>query len=383
MKNSRSLIAITLSLVLLSGCSVFGENNDIEPAKLEKIDAQVELTPVWSAKSASSNKSYWMPLQLAVNDQSVFTADHSGMVVALDIKNGQKQWAVDTELPISGGIAYGADTLVFGTIEGQVCALNAKNGALLWSATVSSEVLSSPAINNKIVVAQSIDNRLYAFDTDTGEELWQHDAGAPILSVRGNSSSAILNNMVIAAFDNGKLIAFNSENGSLIWETRLALPKGRTELERMIDIDGRPIIIGDIIYSVSFQGRLGALTRGTGRNLWFQDSSSHYSPAYSEGKLFVTEAKNHSVRAFKAGNGQELWNNDQLKYRGIIGPVAFGNNIAVADAEGYLHLLDPDTGDIIGRLKVGGSGVSAPLLVADKTLLVQANNGLISAFKIQ
>jgi outer membrane protein assembly factor BamB len=151
----------------------------------------------------------------------------------------------------------------------------------------------------------------------------------------------------------------------------------------MIDIDGRPIIIGDIIYSVSFQGRLGALTRGTGRNLWFQDSSSHYSPAYSEGKLFVTEAKNHSVRAFKAGNGQELWNNDQLKYRGITGPVAFDNNIAVADAEGYLHLLDPDTGDIIGRLKVGGSGVSAPLLVADKTLLVQANNGLISAFKIQ
>lgn len=382
MKNSRPLIAIALSLVLLSGCSIFGQNSDIEPAKLEKIATQIELKPVWSAKTAASNKSYWARLQLAVNNQSVFSADHSGTVVAFDLENGNKQWSVDLDLPISGGIAYGANKLVFGTIEGQVCALNAENGALLWSSSVSSEVLSSPAISNTIVVAQSIDNRLYAFDVETGEELWQHDAGAPILSVRGNSSSTILNNMVVSAFDNGKLIAFNSENGSLIWETRLALPKGRTELERMIDIDGKPIIVGGIIYSVSFQGRLGALTRGTGRNLWFQDSSSHFSPTYSEGKLFVTEAKNHAVRAFKAGNGQELWNNDQLKYRGITAPVVFGNSIVVADAEGYLHLLDPDTGVFVGRLKVGSS-VSAPLLVTNKTLLVQANNGSIGAFKIQ
>ena len=130
-------------------------------------------------------------------------------------------------------------------------------------------VLSTPSVNSDIVVAQSIDNRIYSFNAKTGEELWQHDAGAPILSVRGNSSSIIFKNMVIAAFDNGKLIAFNSDNGSLIWETRLAVPKGRTELERMIDIDGEPILVGDIIYSVSYQGRLGALTRGTGRNLWF------------------------------------------------------------------------------------------------------------------
>jgi outer membrane protein assembly factor BamB len=139
MKNSRSLIAITLSLVLLSGCSVFGENNDIEPAKLEKIDAQVELTPVWSAKSAASNKSYWMPLQLAVNDQSVFTADHSGVVVALEVDTGRQQWSVDLDLPISGGLGYGDKKVVLGTIEGQVYTLNAQDGSVLWSSSVSSE----------------------------------------------------------------------------------------------------------------------------------------------------------------------------------------------------------------------------------------------------
>lgn len=383
MKYGSSILVLALVTACLSGCSIFSADDEIEPAKLQKIQQQVELTTLWSARSASSNNHFWANLQMAVSAESLFTADHSGSIVASDLKNGQPQWSVDLDLPISGGLGYGDQKLVFGTIEGQIYVLNASDGGLLWSADVSSEVLSSPAVNSKIVVAQSIDNRLYAFDAKTGEELWQHDAGAPILSVRGNSSSMILNNMVISAFDNGKLIAFNADNGALLWETRLALPKGRTELERMIDIDGQPILVGDIIYSVSYQGRLGALTRGTGRNLWFQDSSSHHSPAHSRGKIFVTEAKNHVVRAFKAGNGEELWNNNQLEYRQLTGPATLGNSVAVADAEGYIHLLDADTGEFVGRTKVGGGGVSADLLVVDQTLLVQSNNGLISAFKIQ
>ena len=383
MKISRSFFAIALSTALISGCSVFSAKDEIEPAKLEDFDQKIELSRVWSAKPASSNNSYWSKLTMAVNEQTLFAADHSGTVVALEVDTGRQQWSVDLDLPISGGLGYGDQKVVLGTIEGQVYTLNAQDGSVLWSSSVSSEVLSTPSVNSDIVVAQSIDNRIYAFDAESGEELWQHDAGAPILSVRGNSSSMILNNMVIAAFDNGKLTAFNSENGSLIWETRLAVPKGRTELERMIDIDGEPILVGDIIYSVSYQGRLGALTRGTGRNLWFQDSSSHHSPAYSDGKLFVTEAKNHSVKAYKAGNGQLLWINDQLAYRELNGPATFDNTLAVADAEGYLHLLDTETGVFVGRTKVDGSGVSAPLLVVGETLLVQSNNGSVSAFKIQ
>jgi len=383
MKISRSFFAIVVSTALISGCSVFSAKDEIKPAKLENFDQKIELSRVWSAKPTSSNNSYWSKLTMAVNEQTLFAADHSGTVVALEVDTGRQQWSIDLNLPISGGLGYGDQKVVLGTIEGQVYTLNAQDGSVLWSSSVSSEVLSTPSVNSDIVVAQSIDNRIYAFDAETGEELWQHDAGAPILSVRGNSSSMILNNMVIAAFDNGKLTAFNSENGSLIWETRLAVPKGRTELERMIDIDGEPILVGDIIYSVSYQGRLGALTRGTGRNLWFQDSSSHHSPAYSDGKLFVTEAKNHSVKAYKAGNGQLLWNNDQLAYRELNGPTTFGNTVTVADAEGYLHLLDTETGVFLGRAKVDGSGVSAPLLVVGETLLVQSNNGSVSAFKIQ
>jgi outer membrane protein assembly factor BamB len=177
-------------------------------------------------------------------------------------------------------------------------------------------------------------------------------------------------------------LILNPDNGSLIWEGRMALPKGRTELERMVDIDGAPLLVGDVIYSVTFQGRLGAMSRGTGRSLWFQDSSSHSSPAHSNGQVFVSEEEDR-VRAFDAGSGQPVWNNDQLFLRRLTGPAKLAGTIAVADAEGYLHLMDPADGHFVGRIKVDGSGVSAPLLTVGNSLIVQSNSGTLSAYKLQ
>lgn len=383
MHNGRSNYLFLLIALLASGCSIFSADDELKPAELKKIDSQIELTQLWKKGTPNNNNEFWTSLEIAADDKALYVADHSGSVVSLDLTTGEKLWAVAIDNSISGGLGYGGNKVLLGTIEGQILALDAQNGDLLWTAEVSSEVLSSPTGSDSIVVAQSIDNKIYVLDAETGSELWQHDAGAPILSVRGNSSAVILNNMLIAAFDNGKLIAFNPENGSLKWETRLALPKGRTELERMIDIDGKPIVIGDIIYSVSYQGRLGALTRGTGRNLWFQDSSSHYSPAYSDGMLFVTEAKDDVISAFNAGSGTVAWKNDQLVYRGLTGPASLSGSIAVADTEGYVHLISPKDGAIVGRQKVDSSGISAPLLVSGENLIIQANNGSVSAYKIQ
>ena len=192
----------------------------------------------------------------------------------------------------------------------------------------------------------------------------------------------VTNNMVLSGFDSGKLIAFSPDNGSIIWETRLALPTGRTELERMVDIDGEPLLVGDVIYSVTYQGRVGAVSRGTGRSLWYQDSSSHHAPAHSAGQIYVTGAED-SVQAFHAGNGQLIWSNDQLLLRRLTGPANLAGIIATADAEGYLHLLDPIDGRFVGREKIDGSGISTPMLSVGESLIIQSNNGKVSAYKIQ
>lgn len=385
MSQFRLITTAALCSVLLSGCSWFGIGDDeavIEPAELVKFKAEVNVKRQWSTKVGAGAREYFKSLRPAASSSVVFAAGHEGKVVAIDIETGKRLWDTDLEAPLSGGVGYGGGLVMVGTIEAQVYALDASDGSLVWTAEVSSEVLSSPQSNGDMVAVQTIDNKLFALDASSGEMIWQHSGDSPILSVRGIGEAIVTDNMVISGFDSGKLIAFNPENGSLIWEGRLALPKGRTELERMVDIDGAPLLVGDVIYSVTFQGRLGALSRGTGRNLWFQDSSSNNSPAHSNGQVFVSEEEDR-VRAFDAGSGQPVWSNDQLFLRRLTGPAKLAGTIAVADAEGYLHLLDPTDGHFVGRVKVDGSGVSAPLLTVGNSLIVQSNNGALSSYKLQ
>lgn len=378
-------LSLLLCVLLLSGCSWFGGDDDdaaIEPAELVDFQEEVSVVRQWSVNVGSGAKNYLISLRPTASSDKVFAADYEGQITALDVGTGNVLWQAQLDVPVTGGVGYGAGLVMVGTVEGEVFTLDANDGSVLWNSQVSSEVLSSPKSNGEIVVVHSIDNKIAVLDAKTGEEIWQHDGDAPILSVRGTSESIVTNNMVLSGFDSGKLIAFSPDNGSIIWETRLALPTGRTELERMVDIDGEPLLVGDVIYSVTYQGRVGAVSRGTGRSLWSQDSSSHHAPAYGDGQIYVTGAED-SVQAFQAGNGQSVWSNDQLFLRRLTGPIKLSGTIATADAEGYLHLLDPSDGRFVGREKIDGSGVSTPMLSVGESLIIQSNNGKISAYKIQ
>ncbi len=384
MKKLNLLLCSLVCALLVSGCSWFGGDKEaeIQPAKLVKFDAEASILKQWSVNIGAANKDFWKSLQPAASSELVFAADHEGKVSAVEVATGKRRWSTQLQQPISGGVGFGSGLVMVGTIEGQVFALNADDGTIAWNSTVSSEILSSPQGNGQVVVAQTIDNKLFAFNADDGSALWQHEDDAPLLSVRGTSSPIVTENMVLAGFDSGKLIAFNPENGSLIWESRMALPKGRTDLERMVDLDGSPLLVGDVIYAVTYQGRLGALSRGTGRSLWFQDSNSYQTPAQSLDQVYVSESDS-TVRAFRAGSGQVIWSNEELFLRRTTSPAKLGGTIAVADAEGYLHLLDPLDGHFVARTKVHSSGVSAPMLTVGDSLIVQSNNGSLSAYKIQ
>jgi outer membrane protein assembly factor BamB len=385
MKKLNLLFCALICSLFVSGCSWFGgddEEGEIKPAELVKFSQEATIKKQWSINIGASNKDFWNSLRPAASQELVFASDHEGSVTAIDIATGKRRWNIELDTSVSGGVGYGAGLVLLGTIEGQVYALNAADGSVAWTSTASSEILSSPQSNGEVVVVQTIDNKLFAFSAADGSALWQHEDDAPLLSVRGTSAPLVTEKMVLTGFDSGKLIAFNPENGSLIWESRLALPKGRTDLERMVDIDGAPILVGDVIYAVTYQGRLGALSRGTGRSLWSQDSSSHQAPAHGLEQVYVSEADS-TVRGFRAGSGQVIWSNENLFLRRVTGPTKLGGTIAVADAEGYLHLLDPADGHFVARTKVHGSGVSAPMLNIGETLIVQANNGSLTAFKIQ
>jgi len=377
------IFPLLAAALLLGGCSWLDFGGDeIKPAELTKFDERVKLARNWSSDIGSGVESYAASLRPAVSSGRVFAADPEGDVSAFDAATGKRIWRSELELELSGGVAAAGGLVVVADLDGLVVALDATSGAQLWSAQVSSEVLAAPATDGNMVAVQTIDNQLYLLEGDSGELRWRHDADAPILTVRGGGSPLISAGNVYAGFDSGKLIGFNGGNGSLLWESRLALPQGRTELERMVDIDGQPLLVGDVLYSVSYQGQLGALSRGTGRTLWQQPASSFSSPAYGSEQLFVV-GEDDTVLAFGAGGGQQLWSNGQLFLRRLVAPIAFGGYLAVADGEGYLHLLDQIDGSFVGRTRVDSAGVSVAMVASGDQLIVQANDGSLSSYSIK
>jgi outer membrane protein assembly factor BamB len=230
------------------------------------------------------------------------------------------------------------------------------------------------------VAAQTTNGKLFGLDAKTGKQLWFYENPTPILILRGTASPIVTDTAVYAGFSNGRLMAFNPTNGLILWDQRVALPKGRSELERMVDIHASPLISGGILYVGAYQGRIVALSRGTGSGIWAKDGSTSDNLAIGEGKLFVSDTEG-KVIAFEANSGEVLWTNEKMLRRKLNGPQVFGNYLAVADFKGYLHILDQATGEFAERIRVDRKGARAPMLTDGETLYIYTNRGKLIAYR--
>ena len=382
----KRLAWLVLATWLLAGCSWLGigdgdsgDDVEIEPAELVDFDEEIEVDKVWSNGGVGGIDWIGSNLKPALADGMIYAADSEGNVISVSASDGDTAWEVELETSLSGGVGTGGSSVFVGSTEGEVFSLDAATGRLQWQVTVSSEVLAAPVSNGSIVAVQSQDARLVGLSAETGEQVWQFQLDAPVLTLRGTSSPMMAGRTVIASFANGKIYGLSAETGTQLWENRIAVPQGRTELERMVDVDGQPLLVGDVLYAGSYQGRLTAISRGTGRSLWYQDSSSYQGPAHGLNQIYMAE-EGDTVRAFRANSGQVLWSNDQLSYRKLSAPVVAGGYVAVADDDGYLHVMSQTDGRFVGRTKVDGSGVSAPMIGDGEKLYVLDNDGGITAY---
>jgi outer membrane protein assembly factor BamB len=381
-------LSLLMCVFLMSGCSWMkfwesDDDNEIKPAELEKFEEEVVVRKLWSRGAGSGQDELHSTLKPALSSGGMlYTADGNGRVFAINAGSGKIAWSVNLDKPLSGGVGFGAGLVLVGDLDGRVFALDAASGATLWRKRVKSEVIAAPTTNGSTVIVQTFDSRMLGLDAQTGDELWQFNTDAPILTLRGSSSPVMAGDTVVTGFPNGKIIALNADDGGQLWENRIAVPKGRTELERMVDIYGSPVIVGDVVYATSYQGRVAALSRGTGRALWYQDISSYRQPGFGSDQVFVTQ-DDDEIKALRANSGQVLWTNSLMTYRKMTAPAYVDGYVAVADSEGYLHVLSARDGHLVGRTRVDGSGVSAPMLTDGSTLYVFDNGGDLSAYQIQ
>jgi outer membrane protein assembly factor BamB len=261
-----------------------------------------------------------------------------------------------------------------------VLALDAATGMERWRSQVNSELLSAPAIGEKVVVMRSVDGRLHAFDSTNGKEIWQVEQQVPRLSLRGTAIPVIAKEVAVSGFDNGKVMAVSLATGDTVWDTALASPHGRTELDRLVDIDSAVRVVGDNVFAAGFQGRTAMLALDSGQIWWAHDMSSYRGLAVDDDNLFVTQSDGVVV-ALRQRDGSELWRNDRLQRRGLSTPVETSTAVVVADYQGYLHWLDKNTGALVARERVSKFRVGNQPVVLGDTVVVLDDGGKMAAFR--
>jgi outer membrane protein assembly factor BamB len=390
---------VLLCAFAMSGCSWFSKKTGNEPMELVDFKETLDLDKMWSHGIGEGQNKGFSSLTPALDGDAIYAVDYEGLVVALNSQTGKKLWARkinqsklgflawlnsfvkagDPNRQIVGGIAAENGLLLVATYAGEVMALSKDTGDELWRRQVPGEIVSAPRTNGAVVAAQTVNGKLFALDAKTGEQLWFYDNPPPILTLRGTPSPIVTDTAIYTGFSNGRMMAFNPSNGLILWEQRIASPKGRSELERMVDIHSSPIIRDGVIYVGTYQGRISALARGTGSVLWGQDGSTSESLALSSDKLFVAHADG-KLAAYNSVTGEPLWTNDKMLRRGLNGPQVFGDYVAVVDFKGYMHIVKQSDGEFVARTRVDRKGARAPMLTDGETLYVFTNRGKLIAY---
>ena len=355
-----------------------GEDHALAPSELVDFEATVEVERLWRCRVGSGVKERFLKLRALPVGGLVIAAGHEGEVTACDALNGDRVWRTDTDAPVSGGPGTGEGLVAVGTLDGEVIALDAAQGTPLWRARVSSEVLAPPLVAPGVVVVRTGDGKLFGLSSRDGNRIWVYDRTMPVLTLRGSGAPALFEDTVIAGFDGGRVVSISLSDGQLRWESAVAVPSGRSELERIVDIDADILVADDTVYVVTFQGRITALDARLGAELWRRELSSHAGMGLDRRNLYVSDETSH-VWAFDRSSGASLWRQQRMEGRELGAPVRFGAYVVVADAEGYVHWLRREDGHFAARVRVS-NGVLAPPVAAGDAVYVLDRGGTLSAF---
>ena len=376
--RNAALLALA---VLVVGCSS-NSKKELPPAELADFTAEVELKSEWSRSVGDGQGEGYNLLTPAVDGEHIYAADVEGIVMAMNRFSGDVLWKQDLEKNISGAVGVGSGLVVVGTLKGEVIALDQSTGEQKWRAVVTSEVLSAPAVNSDVVVVQTQDDRLIAFDAATGNQRWIYESTPAVLTLRGTGGPVLTERLAMAGLSSGKVVAIDTQRGFPVWEQRVAMPQGRSELDRIVDIDGDLLLVDDTLYVVSYQGRVAGLDINNGRVIWQREASSYAGLDQGLGSVYVSLA-NGTVEGVDERSASALWSNDALARRQLSAPAVFSSYVAVGDFEGYLHLLSQTDGRFVGRERIDSDGLRVKPLVVGDWLYAFGNSGELVALTIR
>ena len=370
------------STVVLGACGLFGGDDDeIKPMELVRIENKIKVKRLWNANVGGASEFLRVALRPAGDGNNIYAASQDGNVVAFNPETGKQLWRNELDIELSAGPAVGENIVVVVAKDGYVIGLDAATGNERWRTDAGAESLARPALKDDMVVVLTIDSRLQGFAAYDGTPRWSIEQSSPALTMRGSSSPVIVGTSIIAGFDNGRLAAVDVSTGDIEWESLLSPPSGRSDLERLSDIDGDIAVVGRDIYASAYNGRLAAVAAESGQILWAREISSYVGVSADWNNVY-TVRDNGEIVALTRRDGNESWRDASLLYREATLPVAFDTTVVVGDLEGYLHFFSNLDGTPQARLSFGKKAISnAPVVMANR-LYVQNDDGSLACYVI-
>src|SRR3954470_8587689 len=361
--------------VLLAACT---SSTGPKPAQLEDIPDARRVKVQWAIDLGTGEPYIFTP---ALAGDSIFVAARYGTVARVEASTGREVWRIQPTKTLSAGPAANARTVVVATEDGEVIALDPKDGTVRWRARASSEVLAAPTLGGGLVLVRSIDSRIFAFGEDDGKRRWVYQRAAPSLMIRVPAGITLDGDTAFAGFSGGKLVAIALSSGGVRWEVTVALPKGSTELERVVDVVGDPAAQGREVCVAAYQGRVACYESANGRQTWVRDMSSLTGVSLDARYAYVSDDRG-AVHALDRTTGRSVWKQDKLSLRQLSLPLPVDNAAAVGDFEGYVHFLARDTGAFVARFDSSRGPVrAAPVFLGalSSVFLVQTQDGALFA----
>ncbi|HEX7403714.1 MAG TPA: outer membrane protein assembly factor BamB [Usitatibacter sp.] len=346
------------------------------PTPLSPINVQVTPRVIWTGHAGKSQGFTFRPVS---QGGQVYAAAADGTVSVFDEDTGRVAAKFDAKKKLSAGLEVGDGKIIAATSKGEVVALD-MNGKGLWTSPVGGEVIAPPAIGSNVVVVRVTDGRILGLSSNDGKRKWVFQRAMPPLLLRSEAGVLAVGRDVVAGYPNGKLLALDLEDGKLTWEVSVALPRGATELERIADVAGLPVIDGSQVCAGAFQGKIACFEIQSRNMVWSRDVSTSRALA-RDGKNIYAVDDSSAVQALEKAQGASVWKQDKLQYRRLTAPVIVDARVVVGDYQGYLHVLSPDNGDIVGRLATDGTAIQSLVPIAGG-LIVQTAGGSVLLVRI-
>lgn len=370
-RGGRAAAAWVLLAALL-GCSA----DKPPPTPLEPVQAQIAGRQVWSASVGS----VLFPLAVTVRDGAFVVAGGNGTVLALDAQTGRERWRGSAGNLLSAGVGSDGRVAAVVTVNNELVVMD--QGSPRWSTRLASRTTTAPLVAGERVFVLGVDRAVHAFDAADGRRLWTFQRPGEALTLAQPGVLVPFKNTLVAGVG-AVMLGLDPTNGSVRWEVPVTSPRGTNEVERLNDLVGPPVRVGDTLCARAFQTAVGCVVisgpdRATLR--WSRLAGGQKAIGGDADYLFGADGSDR-LSAWKAGAGELAWTSERLLYRALSAPLSAGRTVMFGDIEGQVHFLERETGKTLLRLPTDGSPVVAQPVLSGSTMLVVTRNGGLFAFR--